>query len=145
MKRALVLSLNTLRPRQNGRHSADDILKCIFLSENLRIAIHISLKFVPRCPFNNNPALVRIMAWRQSGDKPLSEPMVVSLLMHICVTRPQWLNCSPVLCPVGAEWAPVGGAWGHETVYPGEEWRVRETTEYAGGETTGTGDTAHQD
>ena len=26
------------------------------------------------------------------GDKPLSEPMMVSLLTHICVTRPQWVN-----------------------------------------------------
>ena len=29
------------------------------------------------------------MAWRRPGDKPLSEPMMVSLLTHICVTRPQ--------------------------------------------------------
>ena len=32
------------------------------------------------------------MACRLDGTKPLSEPMVVSLLMHICVTRPQWVN-----------------------------------------------------
>ena len=32
------------------------------------------------------------MAWCRVGDKPLSEPMVVSLLTHICVTRPQWVN-----------------------------------------------------
>ena len=32
------------------------------------------------------------MAWRRTGDKPLSEPMMVSLLTHICVTRPQWVN-----------------------------------------------------
>ena len=32
------------------------------------------------------------MAWRRSGDKPLSEPMMVSLPTHICVTRPQWVN-----------------------------------------------------
>ena len=32
-----------------------------------------------------------IMAWRRPRDKPLSEPMMVYLLMHICVTRPQWL------------------------------------------------------
>ena len=37
-------------------------------------------------------ALVQIMAWRRPGDKPLSEPMMVSLLTHICVTRPQWVN-----------------------------------------------------
>ena len=32
------------------------------------------------------------MAWRQIGDKPLSEPMMVNLLTHICVTRPQWVK-----------------------------------------------------
>ena len=81
--------INTLRPRQNGRHFADDIFKCIFLNENVRISIKISLKFVPKDPINNIPALVQIMAWHRPGDKPLSEPMMVTLLTHICVTRPQ--------------------------------------------------------
>ena len=70
---------NTLRPRQNGRHFPDDILKWIFLTENVWISIEISLKFVPKGPINNIPALVQIMAWRRSGDKPLSEPMMVNL------------------------------------------------------------------
>ena len=83
---------NTLRPRQNGRRFTDDTFKRIFVNENVRILIKISLKFVPKGPINNNPALVQIMAWRRSGDKPLSEPMMVSLLTHICVTRPQWVK-----------------------------------------------------
>ena len=83
---------NTLRPRQNGRHFADDIFKCIFLNENVWISIKISLKFVPKGPINDIPALVQIMAWRRQGDKPLSEPMMVNLLTHICVTRPQWVK-----------------------------------------------------
>ena len=82
--------LNTLRPRQNGRHFTDDTFKSIFLNENARILIEISLKFVPKGPINNNPALVQIMAWRHPGDKPLSEPMMVSVPTHICITRPQW-------------------------------------------------------
>ena len=41
---------NTLRPRQNGCHFADDIFKCIFLNENIWTLIKISLKFVPRVP-----------------------------------------------------------------------------------------------
>ena len=49
---------NTLRPRQNGRHFADDIFKCIFLNENVWIPIEISVKFVPKGPINNIPALV---------------------------------------------------------------------------------------
>ena len=84
--------VNTLRPRQNGRHFADDIFKCIFLNENVWIPIKISLKFVPQGPINKIPALVQIMAWRRPSDKPLSEAMMVNLLTHICVTRPQWVK-----------------------------------------------------
>ena len=83
---------NTLRPRQNGRHFADDIFECIFLNENVWILIKNSLKFVPKRPINNISTLVQIMAWRRSGDKPLSESMLVNLPTHICVTRPQWVN-----------------------------------------------------
>ena len=78
--------INTLRPRQDGRHFADDIFKCIFLNENVWIPIKISLKFVPKDPINNIPAL--------DGAKPLSEPIMVSLPTHICVTRPQWVKPS---------------------------------------------------
>ena len=85
-------AFNTLRPKQNGRHFPDDIFKRIFLNENVRISIKISLKFAPKVPINDISSLVQIMAWYWTGDKPLSEPMMVSLLMHICVTRPQWVN-----------------------------------------------------
>ena len=81
-----------LRPRRNRRHFADDIFKCIFLNENEWISLGISLKFVPKVRINNIPSLVQIMACRRPGNKPLSEPMVVSLLTHICVTRPQWVK-----------------------------------------------------
>ena len=91
-RRMLWFGLDTLRPKQNGRCFADDTFKCIFLNENVRISIKISLKFVPKGPINNIPALVQIMAWHRSGDKPLSEAMMVSLPTHICVTRPQWVN-----------------------------------------------------
>ena len=91
---SICVRLNTLRPRQNERHFADGIFRCIFLNENVWISINISLKFVLKGPINNIPALVQIMAWRRPGDKPLSEPMMVSLLKHICVTRPQWVNSS---------------------------------------------------
>ena len=59
--------INSWRPRPNRRH-------------------------VPNVRINNIPALVQIMAWRRPGDKPLTEPMMVSLLAHICVTRPQWVK-----------------------------------------------------
>ena len=84
--------LNTLKPRQNGRHLPDNIFKCSFLNENVWIPIKIPLKLVPKGPINNIPALVLIMAWRRLGDKPLSEPLMVSLLTHICVARLQWVK-----------------------------------------------------
>ena len=95
--------LNTLRPRQNGRHFPDDTFERIFLNDNVRILIKISLKFVPKGPIINIPSLVQIIAWRRPGDKPLSEPMMVSLLTHICVTWPQWVN--PLYSLMGAGWA----------------------------------------
>ena len=84
--------VNTLRPRQNGRHFPDDILKWIFFNENVWISIAISLQFVPKGQINNILALVQMMAWRRPGDKPLSEPMMVSLLTHTCITPPQWVR-----------------------------------------------------
>ena len=49
----------------------DDIFNCIFLNENGRIPIHISLKYAPRSAIDNKPALVQVMAWHRTGDKPL--------------------------------------------------------------------------
>ena len=89
--------INTLKPRQNGRHFADDIFKCIFLNENACISIKIPLKFVPEDPINNILALVEMMAWRRPGDKPSSQPMMISLLTHICITRPQWVKTYKVI------------------------------------------------
>ena len=54
----------------------DDIFNCIFLNENDKIPIQISLKLVPGSPIDDKPALVQVMAWRRTGDKPLSEPMM---------------------------------------------------------------------
>ena len=79
----------TLRTKQNGCHFPDDIFKCILLNENAWISVKISLMFVPKGPINTILALFQIMSWRRPGNKPLSEPMVVRWLMHICVTRPQ--------------------------------------------------------
>ena len=80
---------NTLMRGQDGRHFPYDIFKCIFATENVSIFINTSLKFVPTSQINNIPALVQIMACCRPDDKPLYEPIMVILLMHICVTRPQ--------------------------------------------------------
>ena len=39
------------------------------------ISIKISLNFIPKGAINNQSWLIRVMAWRRTGDKPLSEPM----------------------------------------------------------------------
>ena len=79
------LIFSTLRPRQDGHHFEDDNVRCIFLYEDIWISINISLKCIPKGQINNIPALVQIMAWRRPGDKPLSEPMMFSLLIYIYI------------------------------------------------------------
>ena len=66
-------------PGQYACHFADDIFRCIFVNEKFCILIQISLKFVPKGPIDNYPALVQIIAWRWTGDKTLSEPMLTQL------------------------------------------------------------------
>ena len=67
--------------------------------------------------FNNIPALVQIMAWRRPGDKPLSEAMMVSLLTHICVTLPQWVNNIAWWCQAitwsHVDWSSTRSLWTH--------------------------------
>ena len=48
--------INTLSQKENVRHFADDIFKCIVFNENVSIPIEFSLKFVPRSQINNIPA-----------------------------------------------------------------------------------------
>ena len=67
-----ISQINTSRPRPNGRHFPDHILKCIFVNGNIWISIKISMKIVPKVLINYIPALVQIMVWRRPGDKPLS-------------------------------------------------------------------------
>ena len=80
-----------------GRDTIDAILQTTFSNAiswmkmlEFRLKFHWSLFL--KGPINNTPALGQIMAWRRPGEKPLSEPMMVILLTHICVTRPQWVK-----------------------------------------------------
>ena len=56
---------------------------------NVWISNKISLNFVPRGLIDNNTALDQMMARHRTGDKPLSEPRLVT---HICFTRPRWVK-----------------------------------------------------
>ena len=59
-----------------GHQFEDDIFKCIFLNTNFSILSQISLKFVSEIPVDDKSALIQVMAWRLTGDKPLPEPMM---------------------------------------------------------------------
>ena len=63
-----------------------------FLEWKYRIFFNISVKFILKGPINNIPALFQVMAWHWPGDKPLSKPMMVGLLMLLCITRPNELS-----------------------------------------------------
>ena len=84
--------INTVKSRQNDCHFPDDIFKCIFWKKNVLNLIKISLKYISKGPIDNIPALVQIMAWRRPGAKPLSEPMMARLSVHICITLSQWVK-----------------------------------------------------
>ena len=56
----------------------DDIFKSIF-NESVWISITtctISLKFIPKGPIDHKLALVQVVAWHRTGEKPLPESML---------------------------------------------------------------------
>ena len=46
------------------------------------MSFKISLKFVPKGPTNNIPALVQKMAWCRPGDRPWPDSILVSLQLY---------------------------------------------------------------
>ena len=84
-------TLTHLSLEKMAANQADDIFNCIFLNEHDRILIQISLKYVPRSPIDNKTALVQVMAWRRTGDKPLPGPMMTQFIHHIFDTRGRWV------------------------------------------------------
>ena len=59
---------------------ADDNSKCISFNENDRIQIQVSLIFVPRSRSDYKPALVQVMSWRRTGDKPLPKLLLAQFI-----------------------------------------------------------------
>ena len=59
--------VNTLRPRQNGRHFQDEIFKCIILNENGWISIKSSLNIVPKGSVSNIPDHRQAIIWTNDG------------------------------------------------------------------------------
>ena len=84
---------NTLRPRQNVWHFPYNIFKHIFLNENVRISNTIWLKFAPKGLNDIDTALVQIMAWHlQQVTSHYRNQWWPRLAMHICFTRPKWVD-----------------------------------------------------
>ena len=101
--------ITTLRPWRNARYFADDIFKHIFLNEEVQNFIKISLKFVPKFQIGTKPTSVLIMAWCQTREKPLSEPMMVYLTeASLGLIKLQWCYMRVIMPQIT----------GHLTVYP---------------------------
>ena len=47
-----------------------------FLNKKFPILNEVSMKCIPESPVNKKSALVQVMAWLRTGDKPLPEPMM---------------------------------------------------------------------
>ena len=68
--------VNTLRPEQFGWQFAKNIFQYIFLNKNWLMLMEILLRFLPYDPINSKSAVVQVMAWHRTGDKPIPEPMM---------------------------------------------------------------------
>ena len=79
--------VNSLVQRQNGPHFTDDILKCIFVNENFWISNKTPLRHVVWNPIDNKSAFVPSMAWRWTGDKPLSDNICCGAEQYMILYR----------------------------------------------------------
>ena len=70
--------------------------------------IQISLKFVPKVETDNTSALVHVMSWCQTDNKPLLEPMMTAQFTNIYASpglnelTTGWLRQSEVWPPTSA-------------------------------------------
>ena len=87
--------INTLRPRQNGRHSADDTFNAFF-QWKFSISINIAQRFFAS-PIKNMPTLVQIVAWGEQATSHHLHQWWRRLLTHIYVARPQWVSSDQLI------------------------------------------------
>ena len=113
-----------------GRDKIADIFKSISFKENIVILIQILLSFVSSGSVDNKSALVQVMVCRQTGDKPLAEPMMTHFTnVYMCLPaarcyayRVHW-NLWGIICFVAShliyDWGFIGVS------YDGiKEWRI---------------------
>ena len=79
-------AFNTLRPRQDGRHFADDIFRCILLNENVWIPNKISLKFVPKGRILNQWWLVHWRIYASPGLNELKQVLCMFDILEVTFT-----------------------------------------------------------
>ena len=62
------------------------------MNEKFSILIWIWLKFAPKGPIDNKPALVQVMAWCRTRDKPLHEPMLTQFTdTYVALGGNEWM------------------------------------------------------
>ena len=61
----------------------DDIFKSIF-NESVWISITNSQKVIPKGPIDYKSALVQVVAWHRTGEKPLPESMLTQFT-DVCI------------------------------------------------------------
>ena len=54
-------------------------MKCVFLNETCNISIKISLKIVPKDAIHIISLRVQVIAWHQTDNKQLAEPMLTKV------------------------------------------------------------------
>ena len=95
-----------------------------FVELNIYISIQMFLKCVSEGLSDNKPAMVQVMAWQQTGDKPLSEPMMAKFSQWCHMASSGWskLTHCELVTPygdikMGQHWLRQWlGAWWHQTI-----------------------------
>ena len=83
--------INTMRPRQNGRHFTDDILNVLSWMKMHEIHLRFHWSLLPKFE------LKIFQIGSDNGLAPTRRQAIIWAnefisLMHICVTRSQWVN-----------------------------------------------------
>ena len=72
-----------LRPRQNGRHFADDILNAFSWMKTIFYFDSNILKFVPRGPAHDKSSLVQVTAWHRLAPSHYLKQRWLNSLPHL--------------------------------------------------------------
>ena len=79
--RLFCLGLIELTHLSLDKMAADNIFKGILMKVKFCILIRIPLTFFLMVPIDSKPALVEVMAWRLTGNKPLPEPIPTEFIL----------------------------------------------------------------